>query len=320
MFDDLLTKLELEDSTLQDKEDDGDNLGQEDDVMMEEVSALGGIGRGQMQFSWDLEEDQPPRGSPSLAHQAAIEMLQSAHEDQVLQLGNQDQALCEIRGLLSSQVLEYHTFERKIGLIDSLISRHGLVAAAIDMALTRGEGTDPTVISAQLDQFQQELDKVVAETETSKNTLLQLMMRVCDSASRQFEPFDHCLLAVESVRHKTDGGERTIASTSLPQGLTADTIFGMGHVGGVSMDLMMNALFAMVRTLEAKVQVLSDRTKNIGIQFGNIAYASETEFNTAYHTANLSGAGPAGFVDIILMWQYSAASHSGNANNWLSQE
>ncbi len=164
--------MELEDSTLQDEEDDKDDLGQEDDVTMEEASALGRVGRRQMQFSWDLEEDQPPRGSPSLAHQEAIKMPQSAHEDQVLRSRNQDQALCEIRGLLSSQVLEYHTFECKIGLIDSLVSRHGLVAAAIDMALTRGEGTDPTVIGAQLDQFQQELDEVAAKTETSKNTLL----------------------------------------------------------------------------------------------------------------------------------------------------
>jgi hypothetical protein len=109
------------------------------------------------------------------------------------------------------------------------------------------------------------------------------MMRVRDSTSRWFESFDHRLLAVKSVRHETDGGDRMIASTSLPQGLTADTIFSTGHVGGVSMDLTMNALFAMVRTLEAKVQVLSDRTKNTGIQFGNIAYASETEFNAAYH-------------------------------------
>jgi hypothetical protein len=74
-FDHLLTELELEDSTLQDEEDNGGDLGQEDDMTMEEVSALGSIGRGQMQFSWDLEEDQPPRGSPSPAHWGAIKML-----------------------------------------------------------------------------------------------------------------------------------------------------------------------------------------------------------------------------------------------------
>ncbi len=158
---------------------------------MEEVSALGGIGHRQMQFSWDLEEDQPPRRSPSLAHQAAIKMLQSAHEDKVLRSRNQDQALCEIRGLLSSKVSEYHTFECKISLIDLLVSRHGSVAVVIDMALTRREGTDPMVIGAQLDQFQQELDEVAAETETSKNTLLQLMMRVRDTTSHQFESFNH---------------------------------------------------------------------------------------------------------------------------------
>ncbi len=72
------------------------------------------------------------------------------HEDQALRLRNHDQALCEIRGFLNSQVLEYHTFECKIGLINSLVSRHGLVAPAIDMALTRKEGTDPTVIGTQL--------------------------------------------------------------------------------------------------------------------------------------------------------------------------
>ncbi len=161
---------------------------------------------------------------------------------------------------------------------------------------------------------------MAAETETSNNTLLQLMTRVYDSTSRWFESFDQHLLAVKSVHHETDGGDGTIASTSLTQGLMADTIFGTGHIGGVSMDLTMNALFAMVRTLEAKVQVLSDRTKNTGIPFGDITYASETEFNAAYHTANPSGAGPAGFVDIISMWQFSAASHSGDASNWLSQE
>jgi hypothetical protein len=56
-FDNLLTELESEDSTLRDEEDNGDDLGKEDDVKMEEVSALGGVGRGQMQFRWDLEED-----------------------------------------------------------------------------------------------------------------------------------------------------------------------------------------------------------------------------------------------------------------------
>jgi hypothetical protein len=120
-------------------------------------------------------------------------MLQSMHEDQVLWSRNQDQALCEIRGLLSSQVLEYHTFQGNIDLIHSLVSRHGLVAAAIDLALTRGEGTNPTVICAQLDQFQQELDEVVAKTKTSKNMLLQLMMRVCDSTSHRFESFDQSI-------------------------------------------------------------------------------------------------------------------------------
>jgi hypothetical protein len=43
--------------------------------MMKEVSASGSVGCGQMQFSWDLEEDQPPWGSPSPSHQAYLILM-----------------------------------------------------------------------------------------------------------------------------------------------------------------------------------------------------------------------------------------------------
>jgi hypothetical protein len=41
-------------------------------------------------------------------------------------------------------------------------------------------------------------------------------------------------------------------------GIDADTVFGVGHVGGVDMDQSINSLFGLVMTLEAKVQILSE--------------------------------------------------------------
>ncbi len=71
--------------------------------------------------------------------------------------------------------------------------------------------------------------------------------------------------------------------------------------------------------MEAKIQILSDCTKNTGIQFGDLAFASENEFGLEYHTANLSGAGTAGFVDFISIWQFAALGQA-DLSTWLTQE
>ena len=68
-----------------------------------------------------------------------------------------------------------------------------------------------------------------------------------------------------------------VSHTSLLPGITADTSFGRAQVGGVEMDLTINAMFGLIRSLEGKVQILSDRTKNTGIHFGDLAYESEKE-------------------------------------------
>ncbi len=83
-------------------------------------------------------------------------------------------------------------------------------------------------------------------------------------------------------------------------------MFGVGQVGGVDFKLSINLLFGLVRSLEAKIQILSDRTKNTGVQFRDLAFASENEFGLAYHAANPSGAGTAGFIDFISIWQFAA--------------
>ena len=77
------------------------------------------------------------------------------------------------------------------------------------------------------------------------------------------------------------------------------TIFGQADVGGVTIDLSVNALFSMIQDLKAKQDVLMDRSSNTGIMFNNQAFASELEFTRYYLAANGSGKGLAAFVDLV---------------------
>jgi hypothetical protein len=101
--------------------------------------------------------------------------------------------------------------------------------------------------------------------------------------------------------------------------ITADTVVGVGQVGGVDFKLYINSLFGLVCLLEAKVQILYNCTKNTGVQFGDLIFASENEFALVYCAANPSGAGMAGFVDFILIWQFTALGQA-NSSTWLMQE
>jgi hypothetical protein len=87
----------------------------------------------------------------------------------------------------------------------------------------------------------------------------------------------------------------------------------------VDFELSINSLFGLVCSLEAKIQIFSDRMKNTGIQFRDLAFASENKFGLAYRVANPLGAGTAGFVDFISIWQFAALGQA-DLSTWLTQE
>ena len=202
VFEDIITEKELKESELGDvlashgvqppyqepyfrvaREDifqDVDPESEEDDPLE------GGLRRvpREVEFSWDTDDEQPPRGTPSPAHRAALELLRMAHEDQVDVSRLQGRTLREIRTLLDDQSSNFHAFQRKMGRIDALANQHGSVAEAIDKAIAEGEPADLTVIIDKINQFWQDLDEAVAETESSKTMLLQLMMKVHENSAR----------------------------------------------------------------------------------------------------------------------------------------
>jgi hypothetical protein len=60
--------------------------------------------------------------------------------------------------------------------------------------------------------------------------------------------------------------------------LNADTPLGMLQIMGTDTQLMINLLYLMMHDLQAKVDVLTERSKNTGIIFNRHAFASEAEF------------------------------------------
>ncbi len=89
-------------------------------------------------------------------------------------------------------------------------------------------------------------------------------------------------------------------------------------VGGSEVIISANYLFGMVCELQAKVDVLVEWSKNTGVIFGQLAFASESKFLLWMAAQNPSGLGMAGFVDLISIWVF-AAGDLVDTSMWLNE-
>ncbi len=74
----------------------------------------------------------------------------------------------------------------------------------------------------------------------------------------------------------------------------------------------------MIKELQAKMDILTDQSKNMGIILGQLTFSLETEFTYWLMSHNPSGAGLAGFVDLISIWAFTDGN-SGNTSAWLNK-
>jgi hypothetical protein len=115
------------------------------------------------------------------------------------------------------------------------------------------------------------------------------MTKVQETTKSRSNMLLHWIQALESPRGGSSHGSSQASSASI----TADTVLGSSQIGGTPFDLLVSAIFGLVKSLKAKVQVLSERLKNTGVIFGELAFASEHEFTLAFQAANPS----------VLEWQ-----------------
>ena len=132
VFKDIITKKELKELELGDVASHGvqspyqepcfrvarEDIFQDVDSESEEDDPLeGGLRQvpREVEFSWDTDDEQPTRGTPSPAHRAALELLRMAHEDQVDVSCLQGRTLREIRTLLDDQLLNFQPSNARWG-------------------------------------------------------------------------------------------------------------------------------------------------------------------------------------------------------------
>jgi hypothetical protein len=242
LFNDTLHELKNKDAELQEEKDV-----EKDEIFCDNPTLPPSRGQcNEIQFSWDLGEDDAPQGSPSPAHRAALELPRSACDDQVARSWEQKQAIREIKDLLSSQATDFSFFEQWMGQINYLVSKHGSVADAVEQALNGGNFADATAINEQMKQFHNDLEAVTNKAETSKDTILQLLLKVREAGSWQCKTLERHVCSVEF--HHTDKTPLSLGqgTPSLPPVITADMVFGVGQVRGVDFKLSINLLFGLV--------------------------------------------------------------------------
>ena len=69
-------------------------------------------------------------------------------------------------------------------------------------------------------------------------------------------------------------------------------------IGGNLVLVLFGQLFQKMREMEAKVEVLTKRAKNMGVLFGRWGFPSEAEFTLFMARKNPGSTGLAAFVDI----------------------
>jgi hypothetical protein len=84
-----------------------------------------------------------------------------------------------------------------------------------------------------------------------------------------------------------------------------DTPLGMATIGGTDTTITANMLFNLVRELQGKVDLLTERAKHTGIVFNGVAFNSESELSARFALHNPSGAGCAAMVDFRSIWAYA---------------
>jgi len=100
--------------------------------------------------------------------------------------------------------------------------------------------------------------------------------------------------------------------------LNSDTPLGVASVGECETVLTSYFLFGLICELQAKVDVLTERSKNTGIIFQQVAFSSEAEFSCWYAHLNPSGSGLAAFVNLVSIWTFASVDQI-DTSQWLNE-
>ena len=166
-----------------------------------------------------------------------------------------------------------------------------------------------------MDSFSKDIRVFAEPAKLSSETVLGIISRIRDKVNSRHQAMRSRLKMLEVVleearRPPSPPSTQRISPANMMYGgagvLEGDTPLGVASVGGSETVLTSNYLFGLIRDLQAKVDVLTERSKNTGVIFQQVAFSSEAEFIYWYPHLNPSGSGLTDFVDSVSIWTFAS--------------
>jgi len=139
-----------------------------------------------------------------------------------------------------------------------------------------------------MNEFSANLKHYSDAAEVSSTTILQIIARIREHANvRHIEikervtRLEHGIAQIQRPStpplpsHATATTSQVLAASSDIDG---ERPLGIAQIGGTETVITANYLFGLIRDLQAKVEILTERFKNTGVIFQRLAFSSEAEF------------------------------------------
>jgi len=322
-------RTHVEDSGGEDDEDEEMEYDDEDEA----DSLLSGVNEGQYDeedlqtgdiFEVDWEDSQTGEGGdwvPSMkSHRAAIDLLGS-----ILNSSTRRHLACvkalNARADLGNQ--EGNETRKQVRRLLQMVHEHKNLADAVHAVLEADQVSSTRTLEElrnEMDKFAIDLQDFSTEARVTSESILKMIALIRQRAQARDDNMRARIVQMEAVI----GGFPRPPSPSLMmhhQAITTtdvgDTPLGTATIGGTDTTITANMLFNLVRELQGKVDLLTERAKHTGIVFNGVAFNSESELSAWFARHNPSGAGRASMVDFQSIWAY-AESDTLEASVWLS--
>jgi hypothetical protein len=230
-----------------------------------------------VEVNFDWPED-PPIGQPSGCHRAAIELLQSALQDSITasktQMHSRAQEIRELKRMILLATAEDNKSKALFGRIECLAKEHGSLAHALETVVQVGHDAHEGLVtlSGHFDTFCDGLKDCMLKTTLTQDSLVKLMGWVQANEAKRSQALAACVSALKQMVSPLGTATAITPVVNVPVirasgTIDTDTSFGNGHIGSMPMEITMNFLFNKIKDLEAKVHILQERVKNMGIIF-----------------------------------------------------
>ena len=313
------------------EEDDDEEMEYDDED--EADSLLSGVNEGQYDeedlqtgdiFEVDWEDSQTGEGGdwvPAMkSHRAAIDLLGS-----ILNSSTRRHLACvkalNARADLGNQ--EGNETRKQVRRLLQMVHEHKNLADAVHAVLEADQVSSTLTLEElrnEMDKFAIDLQDFSTEARVTSESILKMIALIRQRAQARDDNMRARIVQMEAVI----GGFPRPPSPSLMmhhQAITTtdvgDTPLGTATIGGTDTTITANMLFNLVRELQGKVDLLTERAKHTGIVFNGVAFNSESELSAWFARHNPSGAGRASMVDFQSIWAY-AESDTLEASVWLS--